>query len=284
MPERHRDTTARSLRRPGSRPDSSPVGPVSLPPGVPERRRDFSVRTLLGGITAAAALVAAVSSLAALDNSRRATDVAARANEIAVANAEPKPHVSLIDTIYPAEANPSDPPCLALVPDHNGYVYDAWWRSYTLIVDINNSGRVGVDLSIIKSEWLGTLIRHGEPRPAESSVNARPYASRDDLTSWLSSYAHADLPESLDGISFSQMPIHLDPGATKRLALAADSVWFLPLNAAGNAPLNTWIANESSHRLTFAFADGQEVVLAVGAPEPDNLPGTPAPGSTYPPC
>jgi hypothetical protein len=284
LPERRRDTTARSLRRSGGRLDTSPAGPVSLPPAVPERRRDFNVRALISGVTAAAAVLAAVSSVVALTNSWRATDVAARANEIAVANAEPKPHVSLIDTVYPAEANPSDPPCMSLVPDHNGYIYDTWWRRYTLIVDINNSGRVGVDLSVIKSEWLGTLTLRGEPKRALSSVNARPYASRDELTSWLSTSAHADIPESLDGISFSQMPIHLDPGATKRLALAADSVWFLPLNAAGNAPLNTWIANESSHRLTFAFADGQEVILAVGAPEPDDLPGEPAPGSTYPPC
>ena len=243
------------------------------------------LQTGLALLAAVAAVVAAAEGFVAVTNSNHANDIAAdanrvaqdanqvsrEANSVAQANAAPKPHVLLVDTIRSDFSSAYDVMCLTGFGTQ-GSAGSTWQSDFALVVDVSNSGPVGIDVSDI---GVTGGYQSGPTQPFVSA-HADLFATRDAFAAWVN-HVGPSSPIEDTRILAAQLPIHLDPGATSRIAIRGTVWWSLPKGMTPEGLYEAASKINPTFGLWFEFSDGNAVPLLMDPPKPyDNWPAPPA--------
>jgi hypothetical protein len=229
--------------------------------------------------TAIAAVIAASASLLAVVTANRA-------NDIAQMNAESRPEVRVAAIASPVQPSAFGPLCFWGSPPN-------WQQDFVVIVDVSNSGPVGVALLGIGSdfqEFVGPSM-HGQATRIYTELAGSLFTAGDEVQAWLTHRQTAwtgpgavALAGKLDGVEFVGLPVHLDPGASHRVAIRASTTWTLPVGI-GPDQLASLDVYGSTSQLTFTFSNGDEIGVNVAAPTPaDSSFSWPSPYVSVPSC
>jgi hypothetical protein len=220
--------------------------------------------------TAVASCLAAVASLAAVLASWQANNIAADANRIARQNAQANPRATLVADLYPSQRSAYGPMCV------ERYGSDVvWTQDFVSVVDVSNAGALGVDLSEL-SGAVAPLQVPSSPDIMSIGVDLDTFGDDEALSSWLV-YARVPDESATRLASAAPLPIHLDPGQTKRLALKGTSTWRMPgtmtpqqLEAATRL-VNSYLGPTLMPQ--FLFSDGSIVEVEIDGPSPSPVAG-----------